>query len=193
MRDVVISGIGMVTSLGRTPAQVLDRILAGEVAAHDSPLGEAVACPTIARVTDFDAQQYYPDNKMLRLMNRDAELAVVAARLALTDARVTLGTDYAAHEMGLYGATGLSGMPVEDIARLVAHAAAADGSLDLERFGQVALRRIRPVLSFKILANMPICFVSIFEGVRGPNSVYTPWEGQGGAGNRHGDSRDSPR
>ena len=70
-------------------------------------------------------------------------------------------------------------MPVEDIARLVEHAAAADGSLDLERFGRVALRRIRPVLSFKILANMPICFVSIFEGVRGPNAVYTPWEGQG--------------
>ena len=49
----------------------------------------------------------------------------------------------------------------------------------LERFGRVALRRIRPVLSFKILSNMPICFVSIFEGVRGPNAVYTPWEGQG--------------
>ena len=59
------------------------------------------------------------------------------------------------------------------------NAAAADGSLDLERFGQVALRRIRPVLSFKILANMPICFVSIFENLRGPNAVYTPWEGQG--------------
>ena len=55
-------------------------------------------------------------------------------------------------------------MPVDQIARLVEHAAAADGSLDLERFGRVALRRIRPVLSFKILANMPICFVSIFRG-----------------------------
>ena len=35
------------------------------------------------------------------------------------------------------------------------------------------------MLSFKILANMPICFVSIFENLRGPNAVYTPWEGQG--------------
>jgi 3-oxoacyl-[acyl-carrier-protein] synthase II len=26
---------------------------------------------------------------------------------------------------------------------------------------------------------MPICFVSIFEQIRGPNAVYTPWEGQG--------------
>ena len=35
------------------------------------------------------------------------------------------------------------------------------------------------MLSFKILANMPLCFVSIFENLRGPNAVYTPWEGQG--------------
>jgi 3-oxoacyl-(acyl-carrier-protein) synthase len=26
---------------------------------------------------------------------------------------------------------------------------------------------------------MPVCFVSIFENLRGPNAVYTPWEGQG--------------
>jgi 3-oxoacyl-(acyl-carrier-protein) synthase len=70
-------------------------------------------------------------------------------------------------------------MPADEIAKLVENAAAADGSLDLKRFGQVALKRIRPVLSFKILANMPICFVSIFEEIRGPNAVYTPWEGQG--------------
>jgi len=54
-----------------------------------------------------------------------------------------------------------------------------DGSLDLVRFGGVTLKRVRPVLSFKILANMPICFVSIFENIRGENAVYTPREGQG--------------
>jgi 3-oxoacyl-[acyl-carrier-protein] synthase II len=179
MGDVVITGIGLVTPLGRSPAEVLARIAAGEVASQPSPLGDALACPSVARVGDFDAQQYYPDNKTLRLMNRDAQMAVVAARLAVADAHVTLNRDYPAHEIALFGATGLSGMPVEEIAQLVKHAAAADGSLDLERFGRVALRRIRPVLSFKILANMPICFVSIFEGVCGPNAVYTPWEGQG--------------
>ena len=179
MADVVITGIGLVTPLGRSPAEVLARIAAGEVAAEPSPLGSVLACPSVARVGDFDAQQYFPENKTLRLMNRDAEMAVVAARLAVEDAGMALERTYPAHEIGLFGATGLSGMPVDQIARLVEHAAAADGSLDLERFGRVALRRIRPVLSFKILANMPICFVSIFEGVCGPNAVYAPWEGQG--------------
>jgi 3-oxoacyl-[acyl-carrier-protein] synthase II len=112
-------------------------------------------------------------------MNRDAQMAVVAAKLAIRDAGVVPGELYPAEEIALYGATGLSGMPPAEIAHLVQNAATADGSLDLRRFGDVALRRIRPVLSFKILANMPICFVSIFENLRGPNAVYTPWEGHG--------------
>jgi 3-oxoacyl-[acyl-carrier-protein] synthase II len=178
MGDVVITGIGLVTPLGRSPAEVLTRIAAGQVAFQPSPLGTVLACPSVGQVNDFDAQQHYPDNKTLRLMNRDAEMAVVAARLAVEDACLTLDQDYPADEIGLFGATGLSGMPVEEIARLVEHAAAADGSLDLRQFGEVALKRVRPVLSFKILANMPICFVSIFEGLCGPNAVYTPWEGQ---------------
>jgi len=179
MAEVVITGIGLVTPLGRSPAEVLGRIAAGEVASQPSPLGEALACPLVAPVADFDPQQYFPENKALRLMNRDAELAVVAARLAVQHARIAVGRTYPADEIALFGATGLSGIRLDQIARLVEHAAAADGSLDLDRFGRVALRRIRPVLSFKILANMPMCFVSIFEGVCGPNAVYAPWEGQG--------------
>ena len=166
MADVVITGIGLVTPLGRSPSEVLARMAAGEVAAAPSPLAGALACPTVARVLDFDAERYFPENKTLRLMNRDAEMAVVAARLAVEDAGMSPRRAYSADEIGLFGATGLSGMPVDQIARLVQHAAADDGSLDLEQLGRVALRRIRPVLSFKILANMPICFISMFEGVR---------------------------
>jgi 3-oxoacyl-[acyl-carrier-protein] synthase II len=149
------------------------------------PLGDgqgvraSFVCPVSAPVADFDAARHFPDNKTLRLMNRDAQMAVVAARLAMGDAGLTPGELYPAEEIALYGATGLCGMPPAEIAGLLRSAAAADGSLSLERFGRVALRRIRPVLSFKILANMPVCFVSIFGKLRGPNAVYTPWEGQG--------------
>ena len=113
------------------------------------------------------------------MMNRDAQMAVVAADLAVKDAGVVVDETYASEEIGLYGSTGLTGLPVDEIRRLVQFSAAADGSLDLQQFGQVALRRVRPVLSFKILANIPICFVSIFEGIRGENAVYTPWEHHG--------------
>lgn len=179
MAEVVITGVGMVTPLGSCAREVLDRIRRGDTAAQRPAFADAFACPWFAPVLDFDAEQHFPDNKTLRLMNRDAQMAVVAARRALADAGIRPGESYLAEEIALYGATGLSGSSSEDLQRLIENAVGPDGKLDLERFGRVALKRIRPVLSFKILANMPICFVSIFENLRGPNAVYTPWEGSG--------------
>jgi 3-oxoacyl-[acyl-carrier-protein] synthase II len=179
MAEVVVTGIGLVTPLGCAADDILRAVERDETAAQPSPFSPPLACPLYAPVRDFAAARYFPENKTLRLMNRDAQMAVVAARLAVGDAGIVPDAFYPAEEIALYGATGLAGMPADEIARLVESAAAADGSLDLRRFGEVALKRIRPVLSFKILANMPICFVSIFENIRGLNAVYTPWEGQG--------------
>ncbi len=82
-------------------------------------------------------------------------------------------------EVGLFGATGLAGLPLTEVLPLVKASVTEDGTMDLERFGRVGLKSISPLLSFKILGNMPLCFVSICENIQGPNCIYTPWEGQG--------------
>ncbi|MHC4617889.1 MAG: beta-ketoacyl synthase N-terminal-like domain-containing protein [Planctomycetota bacterium] len=178
--DVVITGVGMLTPLGQRLQEILDRIYSCETAAT-KPVFDVTKfyCPVCAPVPKFDGEQYFPENKTLRLMNRDAQMAVAAARLAMDDACIESGATYPAENIALFGSTGTAGMSVEEIERIIQYAANDDGSLSLERFGRVALRRVRPVLSFRILANMPICFVSIFENIRGPNAVYTPWEGHG--------------
>ena len=177
---VVITGMGIVSPIGNQPGEVLSRILAGE-RAISVPSFDASPfdCRVCASVAGFDAEQYFPENKTLRLMNRDAQMAVVAAHLAMRDSGIVVGETYPSEQIAMYGSTGLTGLPVDEIRRLVQLSAAADGSLDLHQLGEVALRRVRPVLSFKILANIPICFVSIFEGIRGENGVYTPWENHG--------------
>jgi 3-oxoacyl-[acyl-carrier-protein] synthase II len=178
---VVITGLGMVTPLGRSADDVLAAMACGRLAAAP-PVGFDISpldCKLAAQIHDFDANDYFPDNKTLRLMNRDAQLAVAAARLAVGDAGLNIGEDYPADKVSLFGSTGLAGMPAGAIAALVKNSADSNGALDLGSFGRTALKRVRPVLSFKILANMPLCFVSIFEGICGPNAIYTPWEGQG--------------
>ncbi len=179
-RKVVITGVGMVTPLGRNPGKVLRGLEQQKVIASPPSFDVApFACPFYAAIADFDAEQYFPENKTLRMMNRDAQMAVVAARLAMEDAGIKAGETYPADQIALFGATGLTSLPVEDVSNLIKYTAGDNGSMDLKRFGEVALKRVRPVLSFKILANMPICFVSIFENIQGENAIYTPWEGQG--------------
>jgi 3-oxoacyl-[acyl-carrier-protein] synthase II len=180
MKNVVITGIGMVTPLGQKPVEVLDRILADERATA-TPVFDITNfdCPVYAPIMDFDANSYFPDNKTLRLMNRDAQMAVVAAKLAMEDAGVLVDKVYRSQDICLYGSTGVAGMSVEEITQIIKYAANKDGTFSLDRFGSIALRRVRPVLSFRILANMPLCFVSIFLNIKGPNAVYAPWEGNG--------------
>ena len=180
-RDVVITGIGLVTPLGKRADTVLEAIAAERSAVRPPEHFDASPfdCQVCAVVDGFDAEAHFPGNKTLRLMNRDAQLAAVAARAAVRDAGLEIGRACGADEVGLFGATGLAGLGISEVSRLVRNSVGPRGELDLRRFGREALKRVRPVLSFKILANMPICFVSILEGIRGPNAVYTPWEGQG--------------
>lgn len=180
---IVITGIGLVTPLGTEPREVLARICRGDTAARPpdrfDPAG--FSCPLYAPVDGFDAEALLGDGKTLRLMNHDAVFAVAAARLALRDAGLQVGRDYPPAAVALYGATGLAGIALPEVAPLIRYSAGEDGAFDPRVFGRVALNRVRPTLSFKILSNMPICFVSIFENLQGPNAVYNPWEGQGAA------------
>ena len=179
--SIVITGVGFVTPLGRGPEEVLRRLAAGEVRVAPPRGFDAApfACHVCAEIPDFDGGQYVTEPKTLRLMNRDAQLAVAAARLALADANAMVGRTYPAADVALYGATGSAGLPLAEVDRLIRESAGPDGHFDLARFGDTALKRVRPVLSFKILNNMSICFVSIFAGIQGANAVYNPWEGQG--------------
>ena len=179
-RTVAITGIGLLTPLGRSPAEVLARMERGESAARRPAFAtSSLLCKSFAPIVGFRPEQHVEDGKSLRLMSRDAQLAVAAARMALADAGLEPGRTYAAEEIALYGSTGMTGIPAEEIGALVKHSADSEGNLDLRQFGRVTLKRVRPVLSFKILSNMPICFVSILGNIRGPNGIYTPWEGQG--------------
>jgi 3-oxoacyl-[acyl-carrier-protein] synthase II len=178
---VVITGIGMVTPLGNNPVEILRGIETGRSAIAPPIHFDATpfSCPVCAEVRDFRPQPYVVEGKMIRLMNRDAQLAVAAAHLALADAGVKPGGAYAPDEIALFGATGLAGLPLAEVIPLVKASTGPDGQFDPGRFGQAGLRAVSPILSFKILSNMPLCFVSICENIQGPNGIYTPWEGQG--------------
>jgi 3-oxoacyl-[acyl-carrier-protein] synthase II len=178
---VVITGIGMVTPLGKNPREILRGVETGRSAVAPPTHFDATlfSCPVCAEVRDFKPQSCVTEGKMIRLMNRDAQLAVAAAHLALADAGVKPGGTYAPEEIALFGATGLAGLPLAEVIPLVKASAGPGGQFDPGRFGQAGLRAVSPILSFKILSNMPLCFVSICENIQGPNGIYTPWEGQG--------------
>ncbi|MBF0543953.1 MAG: hypothetical protein HQM08_05960 [Candidatus Riflebacteria bacterium] len=180
-RRIAITGVGMVTPVGMDLNKIENAFRTGKNNFH-SPTrfsSKPFSCQICSEIPEFNPDEFVKDPKSVRLMNQDSIYAVIAARLAVLHSGVQVGKDYQPKEVALYGSTGLAGITLDEVFPLIRHSIGSDGSFDPKAFGKNALRKVRPTLSFKILSNMPICFVSINEGIMGENSVYNPWEGNG--------------
>jgi 3-oxoacyl-(acyl-carrier-protein) synthase len=179
---VVITGIGMVTPLGATSIDTVKSWQEGsDFTRTRSELlkGTVLESQEVARLPSFDPGQRLKKRKMLKFMSDAAVLGCLAAREALADADAL--RRFPAENIGLFAATGLAGIDIREAMPMIRASLGEDGDFNCRELGAQGLAAANPLLSFKILANMPPCLVSIIEGIKGPNLLFTPWEGQAGA------------
>ena len=121
-----------------------------------------------------DVGPYLRIRKMGKFMGKQDGLAVVAGARAVQAAGLTspLG-----ERCGLYAAVGYIPFEASDINRLI------DASLDgddfsMPRFAANAFGAINPLLTFRVLPNMPAFHVSLNLDIQGPYAVSYPGIGQ---------------
>ncbi|HUU70344.1 MAG TPA: beta-ketoacyl synthase N-terminal-like domain-containing protein [Planctomycetota bacterium] len=182
MADVVATGIGLVTSLGATADETAAAWRAGGCALR-RPVGEfdgtALAGSETAVLPAFDASARLGGRRMLKFMSHAAVLGCMAAREACSQAATR--RRFEPGRVGLFCATGLAAAGVQDVAPLIEQSTDEHGRFSCRLLGERGLPATNPLLSFKILANMPPCLVSIQESIKGPNYIFTPWESQSAA------------
>jgi len=178
--EVRITGSGLVTCLGVSREATLTAVRAGSRAQGEpfpflvgTPYGDYLA----VQGQEPDLRGLIADRRMRKFMSRQAELAAVAAREALEEADLSV-RGIVPERIGLYAGVGLAAMDITASANLLHASLDESGSFDLSRFSQDGLRTIHPLWSFHTLANMPACIVSVLEGIKGDNGIYTPWEDQ---------------
>jgi len=180
--DVVVTGIGMVTPLGATAPSTGDGWRVGQ-SARRRTLSELAGTPLeraeVGVLPELDAVGRLGGRRMLKYMSDASVLGCLAAREAAEDA--LLKQRFRPERVGIYSGTGLAAANVEDVVPMLRESIGADRRFSCRLFGERGLAATNPLLSFKILANMPPCLVSILEHVKGPNFIFTPWEGQTGA------------
>jgi 3-oxoacyl-[acyl-carrier-protein] synthase II len=158
MNRVVITGMGVVTALGKDLETFWGSLMAGKSGVSHIESFDVSEYPTriAAEIKDFNPEEYM-DRKEARKMDRFAQFAVVAAAKALQDADLRIGENIDPDLIGVSIGSGIGGAGTwEEQYRTL-----------LER----GPRRVSPFFIPMMIANMASGQVSIMTGAKGPNTT----------------------
>lgn len=182
----MITGLGVVSPLGSSPVDVWNALSAGrsgvvrcDMPALDSdavPLRYAGRCQQFSgEIADFgelEKAKQKTIRKALKMMCRETQMAVAAAELALTDARVTEGSLDPQRSGVVLGSDYMLTMP-EDYVDAIRKCLTAEGTFDYRAWGTDGLDQMTPLWMLKYLPNMPASHIAIVNDLRGPNNSLT--------------------
>jgi 3-oxoacyl-[acyl-carrier-protein] synthase II len=188
-RRVVITGLGLISPLGNTPAALWSALMAGTSGVGTTSIMPADRQPMkysaeargfTGEIDDFgplEKERKKAIKKGLKVMCRETRMAVAAAQLAIADAGfaekpmdpemsgVVLGSDY------------MLTMP-EDYS-LGMKTCAPEGEFEYAKWGKDGLSDMAPLWMLKYLPNMPASHIAIYNDLRGPNNSLTMREAAG--------------
>ncbi len=101
---------------------------------------------------------------MAKYFNREASSAMVSAGKLLRDIKVT-------SETPIYYATGIVEYEDYGLNNIVINCSDENGNFSQKLFIEKSLPSISPLSQFKVLYNMPLCFISIEYNLKGDNAV----------------------
>ncbi|MCL4417912.1 MAG: beta-ketoacyl-ACP synthase II [Actinobacteria bacterium] len=158
-RRVVVTGMGVVTSVGTGIDQFWNSITSGKsgVSRIETFDVEKIASKIAAQIKDFDPINFM-DAKAAKRMDRFAQFAVAATVIALEDSGLKI-TSENENDVGVYIGSGVGGLATLE----------AQHKILLERGAD----RVSPFLIPMMICNMAAAQASIISGAKGPVSTVT--------------------
>lgn len=193
MRRVVITGIGVVSPIGIGVdafwRNLIDKQIGVRRIAAFDPSG--FASQLGGEVPEFKIAQEVPKSyrKATKVMSRDIELAVLAARHAFLTARLRSkadaedggAMDFEPNRFGCNIGAGLISAELNELTYAFDQARKATGSdeIDWQKWGREGMQQLTPLWMLKYLPNMLASHVTIIHGLAGPSNNITSAEASG--------------
>ena len=178
-RRVVITGLGVIAPVGIGHPEFWDALVAGRsgIRRLESLDPEGLPAMIGGEVRGYDAKKFVPSSqrKNLKIMARDIQLAVGAARLGLEDAGLAENRPDPQRIGVEFGASMISS-ELNDLAPSAVRSRDGDDRFDFKKWGTQAMSHMPPLWLLKYLPNMPACHISILYELQGPNNSITQAE-----------------
>jgi 3-oxoacyl-[acyl-carrier-protein] synthase II len=154
-RRVVITGLGMLSPLGNDSTSTWDAILQGQSGIADITTFDVTDFSTrfAGEVKNFDVEAYIP-RKETKKMDKFIQFGIAAGKQALADSGLVI-TAQNARRVGVAVGSGIGGLGLIE-----------ENHTKLMNSGP---RRISPFFVPSTITNMISGFLSIMEGLKGPN------------------------
>jgi 3-oxoacyl-[acyl-carrier-protein] synthase II len=171
MREVVITGLGIVSPIGVGREQIWEAISTRKSGV--TPLPQLAAAGWIApwggEVRDFEPKEYIQPRKSIKVMSREIQLASAAAEMAWQDAGLAEAA-IDAERFGVIGAAGLFYCELDELDQPFKSWIRQE-RFDIQQWSKLAMGEMYPLWLLKYLPNMPACHIGIRYDARGPNNT----------------------
>ena len=188
-KEVVITGIGILSSIGIGRADFWSGISSGRCGLRRIQLEEWVAAPgciagEVSEFNDETAKKQHLKSlrKSLKVMCREIQMGVASALQAMEDAGIAPGSVPSTRIGCDFGANLMSSPPevVRDAALRSCSPRFGTVAFDYDRWGEIGRQSLEPLWLLKYLPNMPGCHIGIALEACGPNNSITHDEASGG-------------
>jgi 3-oxoacyl-[acyl-carrier-protein] synthase II len=169
-RDIVITGLGVVSPIGIGWEPFWDSLAAGRSGIRPVDLFDASSLRVRfgGQIPDFDAKQYVRPRKSLKVMSREIQLGFAAAELAIADAGLAAGS-LEPDRFGVVYGSDMIYADLEDLAETYRRSA-HDGRFDFRLWSEAIHEELHPLWLLKHLPNMAASHIAIAHDARGPNN-----------------------
>ncbi len=176
MKDkVVITGSGLVTSLGLSAAETWKALMAGQCGINliDSFDTQGFPCHVAARVHGLGPAELGVHPRDSRIMDKHAFMLLKGSRDAFKQAQLDSG-GVLPEDIGYFAGMGMVDYNTDDLLPAVLRSLDAQGHLDYDMFYSGAYQEIHPLWPLSMLNNVSFCQVAIDLGIKGENTTFSP-------------------
>lgn len=158
MRRVVVTGVGVISSLGTGTEKTWEALLKGETGIKliESFDTEDLPVKMAGVVDDFNPEDFGIDKKELKKLARFSQFGIAASKMALEDSGLVINEENA-ERIGVIVSSGIGGLEVLE-----------------EQYNSMLEKGPKRVSAFTIpamIANMSSGNISIYLGAKGPNKT----------------------
>ncbi|MFM8704822.1 MAG: beta-ketoacyl-[acyl-carrier-protein] synthase family protein [Planctomycetia bacterium] len=169
-RDIVITGIGVVSPIGIGGDALLSSLVSGTSGIRPIDLFDSggLRTPFGGQIPDFDPKIFVRPRKSLKVMSRDIQIGFAAADLALADAALEAGA-VEPERFGVVVGGDMIYADIEDL-ELTYRRSVHDGRFDFGRRSEAIQEATHPHWLLKYQPTMTASHIAIAHDARGPNN-----------------------